>query len=323
VAGDAELETAATEALIRLAGKEIDSDLLGRLGQAKGRQQRVLIHVAGQRQISEAVAPVAASLASDDAPIRAEAVETIGIIGSDEQVDDLVRLLQKTDGSEERTEIRQALLAIGGRCGAPCIPHLRPLTKSGDGELQKIGLHALAVVGGPEALAAVESAIKDAEANVQDEAVRILSTWPNNWPDDDVAGQALETLAKSADKMSHQVLGLRGYLQYIRGNKAIGSQQKVDRVKDALSYIKRPEERRQAIAVLGEAPSAGALELLTTLAEDPALVEEAYSAMTQIVGQNVSGLSRDRRRQVLQTVIEKSRNNGTRQRARRALNRVR
>jgi HEAT repeat protein len=282
VAGDAELEKAATETLIRLPGKDVDADLLARLAKAKGRQQRVLIGVAGQRQISGATPAVVASLGSTDAGIRGEAVQTIGIIGQDQQAGDLVKLLQETSSSSERTEIRKALLAIGGRCGAPCIEHLRPLTKSRDGELQKIGLHALAVVGGPEPLAAVKSAIKSAEPSVQDEAVRILSNWPSNWPEDDAAGQALETLAKSAEKMSHQVLGLRGYLQYIRGNKKLGNEQKVTRVKDALSYIKRPEERRQAIAVLGEAPSAGALELLTTLAEEPAVAEEAYSAMVRI-----------------------------------------
>ncbi|MHC4355462.1 MAG: HEAT repeat domain-containing protein, partial [Planctomycetota bacterium] len=308
VAGDAELEKTATEALIRLPGKDVDSDLLARLAKAQGKQHRVLIEVAGQRQIGEAVPAVVASLGSSDAGIRGEAVETIGIIGQDRQTVDLVKLLQKTSSSDERTRIRQALLAIGGRCGAPCIPHLLPLTKSRDEELHMIGLHALAVVGGPEALASVEAAIKSADPPVQDEAVRILSTWPNNWPEDDAAGQALEKLAKSSRKMTHQVLGLRGYLQYIRGNKKINIDQKVARVKDALSYVKRPEERRQAIAVLGDAPSAGALELLTTLAEDPALAEEAYSAMVRIAGQNVPGVSRDRRRQVLQTVIEKSKN---------------
>ena len=323
VAGDAELEKAATETLIRLGGKDVDSDLLARLAQAQGKQQRILIEIAGQRQISEAIPAVVASLGSTDAGIRGEAVETIGIIGQDGQAGDLVKLLQKTSNSSERASISKALLAIGGRCGAPCIPHLRPLTRSSDGELHMIGLHALAVVGGPEPLTAVKSAVKSAEPAVQDEAVRILSTWPNNWPDDDAAGKALETLAKSAEKTSHKVLGLRGYLQYIRGNKKLGSERKVARVKDALSYVKRPEERRQAIAVLGEAPSASAMELLTKLAAEPAVVEEAYSAMTQIAGQNVPGISKDRRRRVLQTVIQKSKNDGTRQRARKALGRLR
>ncbi len=323
VASDAELEKAATETLVRLRGKDVDSDLLARLPQAKGKLRRVLIELAGQRQISESLPAVVASLGSTDAGIRGEAVETVGIIGQDEQAGDLVKLLEKTDSSSERAGIRKALLAIGGRCGAPCIPHLRPLTQSRDGELHMIGLHALAVVGGPDALVAVKSAIKSAEPSVQDEAVRILSTWPNNWPEDDDAGQALQMLAKSTEKMSYQVLGMRGYLQYIRGNKKLGSEQKVARIKDALSYVKRPEERWQAIAVLGEAPSAGALELLTTLAEQPAVAEEAYSAMVRIAGQDVRGVSRDRRRQVLQTVADKSKNNGTRQRARRTLSRIR
>jgi len=211
------------------------------------------------------------------------------------------------------------LLAICGRSGDSCIPHLQPLTTSSDDELRMIGLHALAIIGGSDALATVKSAVDNAKPAVQDEAVRILSTWPNNWPDDDSAGQALEKLAKSAEKMSHQVLGLRGYLQYIRGNKKLGAEEKTARVKDALSYVKRPEERRQAIAVLGEAPSASALELLTTLAEDSAVVEEAYSAMAQIAGQNIRGVSRQQRRQVLQTVVEKSGNDSTRRRARKAL----
>jgi HEAT repeat protein len=182
-----------------------------------------------------------------------------------------------------------------------------------------IGLRALAIIGGPDALAAVTSAVKSAEPPVQDEAVRILSNWPNNWPQDSEAGRTLLRLATSAKKMSHQVLGLRGYFQYIRGTKKLSNEQKVTRVVDLLSHIKRPEEKRLAIAVLAEAPSPGALELLTTFAEDSAVVEEAYSAMVQVAGQDVRGVSKDQRRGVLKMVVEKSRNSGIKRRARRAL----
>ncbi len=320
---DAELEQAATETLVRLPGKDVDADLLARLPQARGKLQQVLIELAGQRQISEALPAIVSSLHDIDAGIRGAAVETIGIIGQDQQMADLVKLIQETNSSRERAGIEKALLSISGRCGERCISHLRPLTQSRDNELHMIGLHALAIIGGPDALAVVKSAIESAEAPVQDEAVRILSTWPNNWPQDSEAGQALLTLATSAEKMSHQVLGLRGYLQYIRGNKKLSNEQKVARVNDVLSHIKRPEEQRQAIAVLGESPSSSALELLTMLAEDPAVVEEAYSAMVRIAGRNIRGVSRDQRRQVLQTVAEKSGNDGTKQRARRALRGVR
>ncbi len=320
---DSELQQTATETLVRLPGKDVDADLLDRLPQARGKQQQVLIELAGQRQISGALPSVVPSLQDNDAGIRGAAVQTIGIIGQDQQTTDLVKLLEKTNNSTERAGINKALLAISGRCGVKCIPHLKPLMQSRDNELHMIGLHALAIIGGPEALAAVKSAIKSAEPAVQDEAVRILSTWPNNWPQDSEAGQALLMLATSAQKMSHQVLGLRGYLQYLRGNKKLSNEQKVVKIKDIRSHIKRPEERRQAIAVLAEAPSVSALELLTTLSGDPAVAEEAYSAMVQIADQDIRGVSKDQRKGVLKTVVEKSRNNSTKQRARKALGRIR
>jgi HEAT repeat protein len=320
---DTKLEQAAMETLIRLPGKDVDTDLLARLPQARSKLRKVLIELAGQRQISEALPAIVSSLHDTDIGIRGAAVRTIGIIGQDRQTADLVKLLQETNSSSERADIKEALLAVSGRCGVTCISHLQPLTQSRDGELRMIGLHALAIVGGPDALAAVKSAIENAEPPVQDEAVRILSTWPNNWPDDSEAGQALLMLATSAEKMPHQVLGLRGYLQYIRGNKELSNEQKVARVKDVGFHIKRPEEKRQAIAILGEAPSVSALELLTTLAEDPAVAEEAYSAMVGIAGQDIRGVSKDQRRQVLQRVAEKSRNDSTKQRAQKALSGLR
>ena len=320
---DAELEKAAMEALIRLPGKDVDADLLARLSKARGKSKQVLIELAGQRQISKALPVVLSSLQDNNDGIRSATIQTLGIVGQAPQAADLVELLQKTNSPGDRESIEKALLAISGRCGVKCIPHLRPLTQSRDNELHMIGLHALAIVGGPDALAAVKSAIESAAPAVQDEAVRILSTWPNNWPEDSEAGHALLMLATSSEKVSHQVLGLRGYLQYIRGEKKLGNERKVEKIKDVWPYIKRPEEQRQAVSVLGEAPSVSALELLTTLAEDAAITEEAYSAMVRIAGQNIRGISRDQRRQVLQTVAEKSRNAGTRRRARKALSGIR
>jgi HEAT repeat protein len=320
---DTELEQAAMETLVRLPGKDVDADLLARLPQAQDKLKKVLIELAGQRQISETLPEVVSSLSDNDAGIRGAAIRTIGIIGQDQQTADLIKLLQKTNNSREREAVEKALRGISSRCGVKCIPHLQPLTQSSDDELHMIGLHTLAIIGGTDALAAVKTAIESAGPLVQDEAVRILSNWPNNWPEDSDAGQALLMLATSAEKMPHQVLGLRGYFQYIRGNNKLNNERKVSKIKDVLSHIKRPEEKRQAIAVLAEAPNSSALELLTTLAEDPAVTEEAYSAMVRIAGQNIPGVTKDQRQQVLKTVAEKSRNNSTKQRARKALSGIR
>jgi len=322
-AGDRELSAAAAETLVRLADKRVDADLLARLPQAKGRMRQTLIELAAQRQIAAALPAMVASLQDSDAGIRNAAVEAVGILGQDQQAADLVKLLQQTNNSRDRAAIEKALLAVSGRCGITCIPHLLPLTQSDDNALHMIGLHALAIVGGPDALAQVKAAMDSKETAIQDEAVRILSTWPNNWPQDAEAGEILLTLAQSGAKMSHQVLGLRGYLQYVRGNDQLPNDEKVARIKDLLTHIQRPEERRRAIAVLGEIPTAAALELLTSFTQDSDVAEEAYSAIVNLAGGRRSGLSRQQRQAALQTVIESSKNEGTKQRAQQTLGRLR
>lgn len=321
--GDEEIQAAAMETLIRLPGKDVDADLASRLTQAKGKTRQVLIELAGQRQISEALPGIVAGTKDSDAGVRGAAIQAVGILGQDQQVAELTKLLQTTRDADERAGIEKALLAVTGRSGAKSVPHLLPLTQSKDSSLHIIGLHALAVVGGSDALSAVKSAIAGDDATVQDEAMRILSTWPNNWPEDTDAGEALLKLTESGEKMSHRVLALRGYLQYIRGNAKIGNDQKVAKIKDLRPQIKRPEEERLTIAVLGGVPTAASLDLLTTLAEDPAVAEEAYSAMVTIAGGNARGLSKEQRQEALQTVTEKSRNDGTKRRAQDALNKVR
>jgi hypothetical protein len=316
---DAELAQTARTTLAKLPGRDVDTDLAARLPQAKGKTRQVLIELAGQRQIDEALGAIVQSIADADAGVRSAAVQAIGTIGGDKQAADLVKLLQKTQDSKERADIEKALLGVSGRGGQKCVQYLLPLMQSGDIALRTIAVNSLAVAGGPEALAAVKAAINDKDEGVQDEAVRTLSTWPNNWPGDVGVAEPLLTLAKSGKKTSHQVLGLRGYLQYIQGDKKLGDADKVARVKDLLPLANRPEEKRLAIAVLGTVPASSSLELLTTLAADPAVAEEAYSAMVSLAGKDVQGLSKDQRRSAVQTVLEKSKNRGTRRKAEEAM----
>jgi len=315
VESDAALVQTAKTSLTKLPGKDVDADLLARLPQATGRTRQVLIELAGQRQIDGSLPVIMSSVEDSDAGIRTAAVQAIGILGRDQQVADLVALARKTQDAAERANIEKALLAVAGRSGAACVPNLMPLMQSPDGTLRMVGMHAMAIVGGPEALGAVKSALDDKDEAVQDEAVRTLSTWPINWPEDAAAADILLTLAKSDRKMAHQVLGFRGYLQYLRENKALDVDQKMTKINEVLSLANRPEEKRVVVSVLGGTPASGSLELLMVLAEDPAVVEEACSAIMGLTGRNVRGVSRELRQKALQVVVEKSRNDRVRKRA--------
>jgi HEAT repeat protein len=312
---NADLAQAALAALARLPGSEVDAELLTRLPSTTGKARQVLIELAGQRHLDRALPAIVTGAEDPDAGVRAAAVQAIGILGDDKQVAGLAKLLQATQSPKERADLEMALLAITGRAGARAVPSLLPLAQNSDSAVRIIALRVLAAAGGPDALAAVKAAVEDKDEIVRDEAVRTLSTWPNNWPEDSGVAEPLLTLAKSSGKTSYQVLALRGYLQYVQGDKQLKDDEKVGKVTELLPLIKRPEEKRLAIAAVGAIPNAGVLELLATFAADPAVAEDACSAIVKLADGNLPGVSKEQRQKALEVAAEKATSSATRKKA--------
>ena len=130
------------------------------------------------------------------------------------------------------------------RLGNGCAPSLLPLAHHPDPAVRKVALHALASAGGSEALMAVKQSVEDRDESVQDEAVRTLSTWPNTWPEDETIAQPLLNLAKASTKPNYKVLAIRGYLQFLQGDKKLSPGDKLAKVEQALPLMDRPEEKR-------------------------------------------------------------------------------
>ena len=317
---DADVSQAALSALVRLPGNEVDAALSDRLATASGKNRQVLIILAGQRHIDRALRVIVNSTGDSDLGVRTAAVQAIGLLGTDAQAADLVRLLQATQNAKERGDIEMAFLAISSRTGARSVPPVLPLAHNDDVALRIIALHVLASAGGPDALAAVQSAVQDKDESVQDEAVRTLSTWPNNWPEDSGVAQPLLTLAKSDAKISHQVLALRGYLQYLQSNKQLKNDDKLSKVTDVLPLIKRPEEKRLAIAAIGTVPAPAALELLIVFAAEQVVAEDACSAIVKLAASPMPDVPKDQRQKALQVALDKSTSNATKKEARKLLN---
>ena len=206
---DPEIAQAALSALTRLPGNDVDADILNRLPSYRGKVRQVLMTVAGQRHIDLALPIAFSSLRDPDPGVRIAAVQAVGILGSEAHAADLVGLLQESQSANEREQIQTAILAIISRTGARSVPALLPLAHNNDSAMRIIALRLLASAGGPDALVKVQAAVQDKDEAVQDEAVRTLSTWPNNWPEDSSIAQPLLTLARSGAKTSHQVLALR------------------------------------------------------------------------------------------------------------------
>lgn len=319
---DPELAQAALVALTRMPGNELDAKLLDQLGKASGKTRRVLIELSARRQIEGAV-PMIVKYAQDPSPtIRSAAIQALGAIGGANQVNELVNLLSTAQNAKQRQDIEQALLAISGRLGESSTHYLLPLAHNEDSSVRKVALHAFASAGGSEALTAVKRAVDDKDETVQDEAVRTLATWPNTWPEDEAIAPSLLDLAKNSKKNNYKVLALRGYLQYLQGDKKLKNEDKIAKIQEALPLMSRPEEKQLAIAVVQSVPTAGALELLVNLSGEPSVLEDACSAIVDIATRNIPGVAAADRRKALQTALEKSNNEATKRKATAALAKI-
>lgn len=314
-----ELANSAKASLVRLPGNDIDPVLVKRLGQSSGKEKQVLLELAGLRQIKDSVPMLLASARDTDAKTRAAAVQSLGILGGEKEAGQLVALLKNAANDQDRSDMEAALLAMVGRAGPGSAPVMDPLVRSENTELRLVGLHALAAAGGPAALSTITSAAKDTNESVRDEAVRTLSTWPNTWPEDGAVAAPLLDLAKSSTKTSYQVLAVRGYLQYVQGDRNLKGEDKLKKVSEVLPALKRPEEKRLAIAVISGSRAPGMLAMLSEMASDAAVGEEACSAIVSDSSIKAPGIPKEELKKALETAKAKSTNDATRRKAEQAL----
>ena len=74
-----------------------------------------------------------------------------------------------------------------------------------------------------------------------------------------------------------------------------------------------------AIAAIDAIPTAATLELLTSFAAEPAIAEDASSALLGLADKDKKGFSTEQRRKALQIVVEQSKNDETMKKAKEML----
>ncbi|MCX6908880.1 MAG: HEAT repeat domain-containing protein [Verrucomicrobia bacterium] len=145
-------------------------------------------------------------------------------------------------------------------------------------------LRVLRSAGGPKALAAVRASASDANAEIKETAQRTLCDWQTA----DALPDVMQ-IAKTTTDKKFKVLALRGQLRLLPMQDA-SIDEKFASLKEAMALIERDEERRLALAALGEIPTAESLALVTpylavgNLKGEASIAAVAISA--RIVGKN-------------------------------------
>jgi HEAT repeat protein len=320
---DPEISEASLAAVTRLAGNDVDSELFARLGDSSGKMRRALMILAARRGIEKALPIIVQSVGDPDAETRGAAIQALSALGGNNEVAELARAMEKSQIPAERAHIENVLVTLSGRIGTECVPSLLLLIRSAEPENRKAALHALVAAGGSEALAAVAAGTGDKDQSFQDEAVRTLSHWPDSWPEDAAVAEPLLRTARTDGNSSHEILALRGYLQFLLGDEKLDKDDKLAKLREIMPLLQRPEEKITAIAVLQGIPAPAALELLSAFASEPAVADDACAALVQAATQKKPSLSIEQRRQALQLAVQDSTREETKQKAAEALKNLR
>jgi len=170
-------------------------------------------------------------------------------------------------------------------------------------------LTLLRSAGGAKALAVVRSASSASDAALRETAQRALCDWPTAevLPD-------LEKLAQSSGDEKFKILALRGYVRLLPLRVATPAANAAA-LKEAMGLCGRDEERRLALAALGNVPAPEALALAATYLDNARLKEEACLAAVAIA-ESIAKSHPDLTGEVMKQVAKSSKNPAVLKRAR-------
>jgi sugar phosphate isomerase/epimerase/HEAT repeat protein len=268
----------ARRALDRLPGADVNAAMTAMVEKGDAKVRAQVVRSLGARHVTTAV-PVLLTAAQDaDASVRMAAIQALDQTADEKSAPALVSLVVKAKADDERGAAEKALASLCTRAANKdaCVDAILAGIAAADAPAKCALVRALGRAGGEKALAAVRGLVKDANAEVQDAAVRSLADWPD-------AGAAADLLAiaKGEGKATHQVLALRGYVR-LAGLPGVQPAGKIKMYQEAMAAAKRPDEKKAVLGGLGEMKSVDALKMVEPCLDDDALKAEASSAAVKI-----------------------------------------
>jgi len=266
----------ARASLDRLRGEDVNGVMSTGLKEGEAPVRKELIRSLAVRNAVEVVPTLLDTATDPDEGIRAESFKALQELASAEDLSKLVELLVAAGGGErqagEKAVTAVARNATGDPKGVRVV--LDALRDARDPGAKASLIRVLGELGDNDSLDALRKALKSDDGSVRDAAVRALAAWPNSAPLD-----AVRELAKSGESDTHKVLALRGMLAMLTMPGKRSAAETFDLYKEAIDLAPKPEERKKAIAGLGEVRDPRVPDLLKTFLADEALKEEAQKAL--------------------------------------------
>ncbi|MGE5607955.1 MAG: HEAT repeat domain-containing protein [Bacillota bacterium] len=268
--------SAARKALERMGHSGVDEALIQSLNSADASSRSTVVSVLASRRTQAAVDALMKLMGSSDTAAAIDAVKGLEVLGTPAQLSKLASMLATTNDAGLRKATENAAAAIctrasdKGACSQAVLPALSEAkTAAGRSAL----LRVLPRIRDEKSLMAVRQATSDTDTEVREVAIRTLV----DWPEFAAAPYVLE-LAKKTDNQTHAILALRGCIRLAGSAKDVPSAQRLEVYRSVLEIAKRDDEKKQALAGLGELPALGSLQLVQTYLKHPTLATDAVTA---------------------------------------------
>jgi hypothetical protein len=273
---------AAKKVLDTMRGAGVNAAMAKLLETADAATRGAIVDVFTRRRVDEALPVLAKMVKGADATAAAEAAKALEKLGTAEETAAMADVLVSTGDAGLRGALEKGIEEICKRVPdrQPCADAvLAAWEKAKAAPARCALLRLMARVRSDKALEVVRKATAEADADVATAALKALQEWPEL-----SAAPHLLELAKTAKDDKTPILALRACIR-LAGMKDAPMAGRLDVYRNVLAAAKRPDEKKQAIAGLGDLPATESLELLSKYVDDPALGTDAAMAAIRLAKQ--------------------------------------
>lgn len=314
---DEDISAAAKKVLVMMPGDDVDAAVVAAVADSQGEALAVAIDAAGERRIMAASAALQKAAKSPNTEIQLAALEALGKTVGLGELPGLIDRLINAKNDEEKAVAEQAVkdTVIRMPDEDACAAKIAECMADAPAAVKVFLMERLLDISGQTALKTVVAEARSDDEAMKDNATRILGSWVSA----DAAPELLE-LAKDLKENKYKIRALRGYIRIARQL----NPSEEDRMKicaNTLAVAERVDEKKLVLEVLGRYPSAAALAIAVSAADDAEIREEscqrALAIAERILDSNKAAVA-----EAMPKIIEKTKSAGRAAKAKELLNRA-
>ncbi len=310
-------QEAARESLYRLRGPDVEKTIIGGILGSKSAVKVELIKSISPRNLTGSEMILMDTAKDPDREVRLESIKTLGEMGHPNHVVQLRGLLADAQSEGELKAIEKAMVSVSRKSPDKNTDSLLAMLGSAkDTKIRSSVLRVLGELGDSKSLDVLRDSLRDKDAEVQMAAIRAMADWPDDGPAPD-----LLKIAQTSTNEIQRALALRGYIHLIGLESKRSAGETVKLYRQAMTLAGGANEKKMVLSGLSKVGAVESLEMAADYLGDKALQEEAEAAIVKIA-ESTYASHPQKTKELLQKVLESTKNEAVRNSAQELLGKV-